>query len=165
MPTVSQLQQERVERLMRALYREELRTAAYRAYRRRVKAVPVRTMLTTFLRVQERVVRLLEEHLLELGVGTPGRRGPLRRLTAATGAFLATVASVGGDLAILRRIRSEETRGADRSGREVDWEGWSAAERDSFDGHRCDQLYQNQWAQDVARDLQRGGTGAVDRPT
>ena len=148
---------ERVRRLLRLLYREELRAAAYRVYRRRARHAHLRTLLATFGKVEGRVIALLEGHLATLGYGRPGRRGPVRRLMAATGATLGTLTAVGGEPAILRRLRSEESRGADRYGREVDWDGWGDGERETLDGHRCDQLYQNQWAEDVARDLSRDG--------
>jgi hypothetical protein len=159
---------ERVRRLLRFLYREEVRAAAYRAYRRRARHVPLKGMLATFGEVEERLLLRIEGHLAALGVGRPGRRGPLRRAMAMVGSLLAGVTALGGDAAILRRVRCEESRGADRYAREVDWAGWTAAERDTLDGHRCDQHYQSQWAQDVQRDLAaaraRAGLGSgVDR--
>ena len=154
-------EKQRVRRLLRLLYREDLRAAAYRAYRRRARHAHHRKLLITFGQVEGRVIGLLEGHLAALGYGRPGRPGLLRRLMASLGTTLGTVTALGGERAMLRRLRSEETRGADRYAREVDWDGWTPEERDTLDGYRCDQLYQNQWAEDVERDLRGKGTRAV----
>ncbi len=152
----SPLRSERIRRLLQAVYREELRTAAYRVYRRRARDDSVGTMLDTFLRVEERVLSRLEGHLVDLDACRPGRPGLLRRGMGWLGATLARLTVLGGDPSILRRIRAEERRGGERYGREVEWKGWSPAERDTLDGHRCDQLYQNHWAEEVERDVERG---------
>jgi hypothetical protein len=146
---------ERIRRLLRLLYREDLRIGAYRIYRRRAHHPHLRKLLSTFLQVEGRVIVRLEDHLADLGLGRPGRRGPVRRFLSGVGGLLGRMTAVGGEAGMLRRLRSEESRGAERYGREADWEGWSAAERDTVDGHRCDQLYQNQWAEDVSRDVER----------
>ena len=159
MPDDPDLSRERIRRLLRALYQEEVRTGAYRAYRRRSRNAGLRSMLDTFLRVEARAVSLLAGHLAALGVGRPGQRGPIRRGLALLGAVLAGITARGGDPAILRRLRTSERRGADRFGREVDWEGWTEGERATFDGHRCDQLYQANWAEELAGRLARDAAG------
>lgn len=141
----------RARRLLRLLYREDVRLAAYRAYLRRARHRHLRKLLATFLQVETRLIGLLEGHLGALGV-TP-RAGMVRRWLGVLGGFLGRITSRRGDAAILRRIRSEESRGAERYAAEADWDGWSPEERWTVDGHRCDQLYQNQWAGDVERDL------------
>ena len=98
-----------------------------------------------------RVVSRIEEHLAELGVGRPGRRGILRHALGWLGKAVGGVTALGGESAILTRIRAEEWRGAERYSREVEWPGWSVAERDTLEGHSCDQRFQNHWAEDVAR--------------
>ncbi|MGD8377922.1 MAG: hypothetical protein PVF68_17470 [Acidobacteriota bacterium] len=141
----------RARRLLRLLYREDVRRAAYRAYLRRARHRHLRKMLTTFLQVEARLIGLLEGHLQALGVSP--RTGIVRRWLGLLGGLLGGITSRRGDAGILRRIRSEESRGAERYAAEVDWKGWSPEERWTVDGHRCDQLYQNQWAEDVERDL------------
>ena len=150
------IDRQRIRWLLRALYREELRAGAYRVYRRRAGSGPVGTMLGTFLKVEARMIAAVEGHLMVLGVGQPGRRGLLRHAMAGLGAALAGLTGLGGPRAILRRVRAEEWRGAERYAREVEWVGWSAAERETLDGHRCDQLYQSHWAEEIERDLQEG---------
>ena len=106
-----------------------------------------------FLEVETRLIKRLEQHLVSLG--HPDGKGPIRQGMSGLGGLLAGLTSFGGELRILERLRSEESRGAERYGREADWQGWGPEERETVDGHRCDQLYQNQWAEDVERDLLR----------
>ena len=159
MPPELDQRAERVRRLLGALYREEARAAAYRAFRRRATEEPLRKMLDTYLQVEARFIGILERHLAELGVGRPGRVGPLRRVLRGLGALLGAAVAWRGNAAILRRAKVEEWSGAQRYGQEIDWPGWSPLERWSLDGHRCDQLYQSHWAGEVARDrtAARGG--------
>jgi hypothetical protein len=143
---------ERTRRLLGALYREEFRSAAYRAYHRRAREEKLRKMLGTFLQAQERMIGLLEGHLRDLGVQRAGR-GPLRSLIGVAGSAAGRLTSLRGADAILRRVQSEETRGAEYYGDEIDWEGWSTEEKQTLEGHACDQLYQKKWAGTVERDL------------
>jgi hypothetical protein len=146
--------QERTRRLLGALYREEFRSAAYRAYHRRAEGEDLRRMLDKFLQAQARMVGLLEGHLRELGAQRSGR-GPLRRAMGALGMLTGTLTSLRGVDAILARIRSEEQRGARFYGDAIDWSGWSEEEKQTLEGHACDQLYQNRWAQSLQQSLQR----------
>jgi len=136
---------ERTRRLLGAVYREEFRSAAYRAYRRRAEEEHLRKMLGTFLDAQARMIGLLEGHLQDLGVSRSGR-GVLRRVIGILGSSVGTLTSLRGADAVLRRIQSEEGRGADHYGDEIDWDGWSEAEKQTLEGHACDQLYQKRWA-------------------
>ena len=147
---------ERARRLLRALYREEFRASAYRVYRSRAAEESVRKMLGTFLRAEDRMIGLLEGHLSDLGAGTPGRPGLMRRTVRFVGAGTGLVTSLGGARSMLRRVRSEEERGAEHYGREAHWAGWSQAERETLEGHHCDQLYQNRWAEEVAENVREG---------
>jgi hypothetical protein len=148
---------ERIRRLLGALYREEARAAAYRAFRRSATEEPLQKMLDTYLQVETRFIGILERHLAELGVGRPGRVGILRRVLRGLGGATGAAIAWRGSAAILRRAKAEEWSGAQRYGKEIDWPGWSALERWSLDGHRCDQLYQSHWAGDVARDRAAAG--------
>lgn len=136
---------ERTRRLLGALYREEFRSAAYRAYYRRAREEHLRKMLGTFLDAQARMIGLLQGHLQDLGVQRAGR-GVLLRVIRVVGSWVGTLTSLRGKDAILHRIQSEEGRGADHYGDEMDWEGWSEAEKQTLEGHACDQLYQKRWA-------------------
>ncbi len=149
---------ERTRRLLGAVYREEFRSAAYRAYHRRAREEKLRKMLGTFLQAQARMIGLLEGHLRDLGVQRAGR-GALRSTIGVLGSAVGTLTSLRGADAILRRVQSEEARGADHYGDEVDWEGWSEAEKQTLEGHACDQLYQKKWAGTVERDLKSGENG------
>lgn len=146
---------ERTSRLLGALYREQFRSSAYRAYHRRARQEKLRRMLGTFLEAQARMIGLLEGHLRDLGVERAGR-GALRSIIGVAGAAAGTLTSLRGADAILRRIQSEEGRGADYYGDEIDWKGWSEAEKQTLEGHACDQLYQKKWAGTVERDLRSG---------
>ncbi len=154
-PTAVRLK-ERTSRLLKVLYREEFRSAAYRVYRGRVRQAPLRKMLGTFLQAETRMVELLEGHLAELGALQPGSVGLSRRMVRLLGSGAAYLTALGGTRAIMRRVCSEEQRGAAHYGDERDWEGWSEAEQETLEGHQCDQLYQNQWAGDLQRDLEAG---------
>ena len=147
---------ERTRRLLGAVYREEFRSAAYRAYQRRAREEHLRKMLGTFLQAQERMIDLLEGHLRDLGVQRAGR-GALRRIIGALGSSVGTLTSLRGADAVLRRIQSEEGRGADHYGDEIDWEGWSEAEKQTLEGHACDQLYQKKWAGRIEEHLKSDG--------
>ena len=149
---------ERARRLLGAVYREEFRSAAYRAYHRRAREEKLRKMLGTFLEAQARMIGLLEGHLRDLGIQHAGR-GALRSIIGVLGSAVGTLTSLRGADAILRRIQSEEGRGADHYGDEIDWEGWSEAEKQTLEGHACDQLYQKKWAGTVERDLKSGESG------
>ncbi len=149
---------ERTRRLLGAVYREAFRSAAYRAYHRRAREEKLRKMLGTFLEAQARMIGLLEGHLQDLGVQRAGR-GALRSIVGVVGSAVGTLTSLRGADAILRRIQSEEARGADHYGDEIDWEGWSEAEKQTLEGHACDQLYQKKWAGTVERDLKSGESG------
>ncbi len=149
---------ERTRRLLGAVYREEFRSAAYRAYHRRAREEHLRKMLGTFLDAQARMIGLLEGHLRDLGLERAGR-GALRRIIGALGSSVGTLTSLRGADAVLRRIQSEEGRGADHYGDEIDWEGWSEAEKQTLEGHACDQLYQKKWAGTVERDLKSRESG------
>jgi hypothetical protein len=93
---------ERVRRLLGALYREEARAAAYRAFRRRATEEPLQKMLDTYLQVETRFIGVLERHLAELGVGRPGRRGILRRALRGLGGVIGVAIAWRGNGAILR---------------------------------------------------------------
>ncbi len=147
---------ERARRLLGAVYREEFRSAAYRAYHRRAREEHLRKMLGTFLQAQARMIGLLEGHLRDLGVQRAGR-GALRSIVGRLGSTVGTLTSLRGAEAILRRIQSEEARGADHYGDEIDWEGWSEAEKETLEGHACDQLYQKKWAGRIEDHLKSGG--------
>ena len=147
---------ERTRRLLKALYREEFRSAAYAVYRRRVRQEPLRKMLGTFLEAQARMVGLLEGHLVDLGALRPGSLGVWRRMVRLLGRVAAFLTALGGSRAIMQRVCSEEQRGAAHYSDERDWDGWSEAEQETLEGHQCDQLYQNQWAGDLQRDLKDG---------
>ena len=113
---------ERIRRLLRLLYREDLRIGAYRIYRRRAQHPHLRKLLSTFLQVESRVIVRLEDHLADLDLGRSGQRGPVRRLLSGVGGMLGRMTALGGEAGILRRLRSEESRGAERYGREADLE-------------------------------------------
>ncbi len=147
---------ERTRRLLGAVYREEFRSAAYRAYHRRAREEQLRNMLGTFLDAQARMIGLLEGHLRDLGLRRAGR-GALRSILGALGSAVGTLTSLCGADAVLRRIQSEEGRGADHYGDEIDWEGWSEAEKQTLEGHACDQLYQKKWAGRIEDHLKSGG--------
>ena len=150
---------ERIRRLLAALYREDLRAATYRVFRRRAGDGPAGTMIGTALRVEERMIGLLEGHLEARGAGRSVRGAPLRRLLRGLGTALGYGTGLGRTSALLRRFRVEERRAAERYGRELDWIGWSRSERETMDGHRCDLLYQDQWVEELQRDRKLGTEG------
>lgn len=141
---------ERVRRLMGALYREEFRASEYQVYRRRAGSDDLRGMLESFLQVEDRVIRLIEGHLLLLGAGVPGEAGTFRRLMRTLGRWSGGVTALRGTEAMLRRIRVEERRGAEHYARQAEWDGWTEGERATLEGHHCDQRLQDQWVTDLS---------------